>query len=285
MIAYLTMVITWPYLWENPIGKFIEVVRFMADNPTQLRVLFYGQLYPADQLPLRYLPSLMLFTLTEPVFPLAALGAILATVRFFRRTIEWKSLLVISGWLFIPLVYVLVKRPPMYDGFRHFLFIIPPLFIFAGITFDVIKSTINSRWIQAILLLVVLVPGILQSFYLHPYQYTYYNQYVGGTGEAAYRFETDYWLTCYKEAVEELLPYTKEDTILHVRREYLIASYYAPKELSVKDYQNSKKTIKPGDFVLMNSRANPSLQRYRNPNQAVLRVGRDGALFCVTQRR
>ena len=44
------MVATWPYLWSNPIGKFIEVVQFMADNPTHLRVLFYGQLFPADSL-------------------------------------------------------------------------------------------------------------------------------------------------------------------------------------------------------------------------------------------
>ena len=256
-----------------------------ADNPTQLRVLFYGQLYAADQLPLRYLPALMLFTLTEPVWPIAALGAITAVFRYFRNSIEWKSLLVTSGWFLIPVVYVLVKNPPMYDGFRHFLFIIPPLFIFAGIAFDALLNVIRHRWSQVILLLAIISPGIYQSVHLHPYQYTYYNQYVGGTDEAAYRFETDYWLTCYKEAVDQLLPYADDGTTLYVKREFYIAAYYAPEGIMVEDYQTSKKSIKPGDYVLMSSRANPGLQRYRDPNQNVLRVGRDDALFCVMQRQ
>jgi hypothetical protein len=285
LIAYLTMAITWPYLWGNPIGKFIEVVRFMADNPTQLRVLFYGRLYPADQLPLRYLPALMLFTLTEPVWPLAALGGIVASIQTLRDSIAWKSLIVTAGWFVIPFIYVLLKRPPMYDGFRHFMFIIPPIFVLAGIAFDALSNTIKHKWAVITLICLVVSPGIYAGIQLHPYQYTYYNRFVGGTGEAAYQFETDYWLTCYKDAVEQLIPFAGDHVTLYVEREFYIAAYYAPEQISVKDYQKNKKSIKPGDYVLMNSRANPSLQRYRDPNQVVLRVERDGALYCVTQRR
>jgi hypothetical protein len=34
------------------------------------------------------------------------------------------------------LVYVLVEKPPMYDGFRHFLFSIPPVFAIIGFVFQ-----------------------------------------------------------------------------------------------------------------------------------------------------
>ena len=285
LIAYLVMVLTWPYLWENPIEKFVQVLRFMSDNPTQLRVLFYGQLYPADQLPLRYLPALMLFTLTEPVWPLAAAGVIIAVIRTFRKTIAWRSLALTSAWFLIPFVYVLLKRPPMYDGFRHFLFIVPPIFVLAGLTFDALWNTRVPTWLAWTLMVATLIPGIYSDIHLHPYQYTYYNRFIGGTGEAGYQFETDYWLTCYKEAMEQLAPYADDHLTLYVHREFYIAAYYAPENITVKDYQTSKKSIQPGDYVLMSSRANPSLQRYRNPGQVVLRVGRDGTLFCVTQRQ
>jgi hypothetical protein len=227
----------------------------------------------------------MLFTLTEPLWPLAGLGAILTTFRIIRGSIEWKSLIVAAGWFVIPFLYVIIKRPPMYDGFRHFLFIIPPLFVLAGIAFDALLDTVRLKWIPALLIGITLLPGIYSSVRLHPYEYTYYNLFAGGTGKAAYQFETDYWLTCYKEAVQQLIPYAGDHVTLHVERESYIAAYYAPDVITVKDYQFSKKTVQPGDYILMNSRANPSLQRYRDPNQVVLRVGRDGALFCVTQRQ
>jgi hypothetical protein len=117
---------------------------------------------------------------------------------------------------------------------------------------------------------------------LHPYQYTYYNQFVGGTGEAALRYETDYWLTCYKEAVEQLIPVAVEPIDLHVRREFYIAAYYAPENILVHDYR--RRAVEPGDFVLSHSRANPGLQVLKDTSPYFMRVERDGAIFCQTQR-
>ena len=37
---------------------------------------------------------------------------------------------------------------------------------------------------------------------LHPFQYTYFNCLAGGVAGAAGKYETDYWLTSYKEAIE-----------------------------------------------------------------------------------
>ncbi len=39
---------------------------------------------------------------------------------------------------------------------------------------------------------------------LHPYEYLYYNQFVGGLEGASRRFVTDYWVNIMPEAVEEL---------------------------------------------------------------------------------
>ena len=283
LIAYVVMVITWPYLWEAPIGKFIRVVQFMSYNPTTLQVHFYGALYPANDLPLRYLPAMMLFTLTEPVWPLAGLGFVIAAVRTARKNIRWQTLLPTLGWFAIPFAYVLLLRPPMYDGFRHFLFIVPPLFVLAGIAINALFQWVQRAWLQAIMIVALLLPGIIPAIHLHPYEYTYYNQFVGGTGEAANRFETDYWLTCYKEAVEQLIPYADQPINLYVKREFYIAAYYAPENIKVHDF--ARKAVQPGDYVLLNSRANPGLQVLKNVSPYVLRIERDGAIFCEIQRQ
>jgi hypothetical protein len=282
LIAYAVMVITWPYLWEAPIGKFIRVVQFMSDNPTTLRVFFNGALYPANQLPLRYLPVLMLITLTEPVWPLAVSGFVVVVLKLKQKRIAWGTLLPTLAWFAIPFAYVLLRRPPMYDGFRHFLFIVPPLFVLAGIALDQIFNSLQKTWLQVTITFALLLPGIIPGIRLHPYQYTYYNQFVGGTGDAALRYETDYWLTCYKEAVEQLIPVANEPIDVYVRREFYIAAYYAPENILVHDYR--RRAIQPGDFVLSHSRANPGLQVLRDTSPYFMRVERDGAIFCQTQR-
>ena len=286
LIAYAVMVITWPYLWENPLGKFIEVMRFMSDNPTQLRVYFLGDIYRADALPARYLPTLMLITLTEPLWPLAGVGLAIAAFLTIHKDIQWRSLLPTLGWFAIPFIYVLLRRPPMYDGFRHFLFILPPVFVLAGLALEAAFQKIGRKWLNPALLLVLLAPGLLADIRLHPYQYTYYNQFVGGTGTAAYQFETDYWQTCYMDAVNLLAKEVAgEPVTLYTKREAYIAAYYAPENIIVDNQDVPRKQIEPGDYILANSRANPSLQRFRDPGKRVLRVERDGAIFCVIQRQ
>jgi hypothetical protein len=48
----------------------------------------------------------------------------------------------------------------------------------------------------------LVAPGVLGILTLHPYEYTYFNSLVGGTDGASRRYETDYWCTSYREAME-----------------------------------------------------------------------------------
>lgn len=285
LIAYAVMVLTWPFLWEAPVGNFIRVVQFMSANPTTLRVFFNGALYTANQLPLRYLPVMLLITLTEPVWPLAATGFFVAVIKAKQSRIAWGTLLPTLAWFAIPFVYVLLRRPPMYDGFRHFMFIVPPLFVLAGIAIQELFDRIQKTWLQVTITIALLLPGIIPGIRLHPYQYTYYNQFVGGTGEASQRYETDYWLTCYKEAVEQLIPVAEgaaEPIDLYVRREFYIADYYAPENILVHEFR--AREVQPGDFVLLHSRASVGLRVLQDTRPYFMRVERDGAVFCQTQK-
>jgi hypothetical protein len=86
IVALLAMFSTWPFLWQNPLENFIGVFRLMSDNPTNLSVLFGGEVYRAGELPRRYMSFMLGTTLTEPVWPLFAVGAIAGYYRLLRDT-------------------------------------------------------------------------------------------------------------------------------------------------------------------------------------------------------
>jgi len=286
LTAMLAMFITWPYLWENPASRFIEVLQLMSDNPTNLSVLFAGQVYRAGELPLRYLPFMIITTLTEPVWLLFFSGVVLGYIR--SRKENWKSSNVLSLtlvllWFIVLLVYVLIRRPSMYDGLRHFLFILPPIFIFTGFTFEFLIDRITIAWLRAGLIIILLLPGLAGIFQLHPYEYTYYNSFIGGTNKAYQHYETDYWLTCYKEAVEHIDQVSNEPVNLYVHREVYIAEYYADSGTKVHDIRGALKEIKSGDYILVNTRTNEDRRVFKDAF-SVLEISRGDAIFCIIRR-
>ncbi len=287
IIAIVTMFLTWPYLWESPLARFIDVFRFMSDNPTNLSVLFGGHVYRASELPRRYLPFLISTTLTEPVWILFFAGAIIGYWKLIAdySTQRLNKLLTINltlSWFLILLAYVLIRKPAMYDGIRHFLFIIPPIFIFTGFAFEFLMERIAVWWLSAILILLIVLPGIFAIAHLHPYEYTYYNSFIGGTQNAFRKFETDYWLTCYKQAVEELNA-LHEPIDLYVHREAYIADYYANDNISVHDLRGATNELQSGDYILVNTRTNEDRRILKNVS-ALLQIRRGNALFCTVKR-
>ena len=158
ILTILITFLTWPYLWTSPLQKFVEVFGFMSDNPTQLPVLFNGQVYKADELPRRYLPILLGYTLTEPIWLLFITGL---AIGFWKSNNQQRiALALILFWFMVPSAYVVFRKPPMYDGFRHFLFILPPVFIFAGFAFEKLFAAIKTQWIAIALTFTLLSPGI-----------------------------------------------------------------------------------------------------------------------------
>jgi hypothetical protein len=292
IMAILTMFITWPYLWESPIARFVDVFRLMSDNPTTLAVLFGGAVYRAGELPHRYLPFLLATTLTEPVWFLFMFGLVIGywkihTNRLYK-TKYFVSLTLILAWLLILIAYVLLRRPAMYDGFRHFLFILPPVFIFIGFAFEFIFERIKTSslaiyWIRAVLLIVLIAPGAIGIIQLHPYEYAYYNSFVGGTDGAFRKYETDYWLTCYKEAVEQLNQTTSAPINLFVKREAYIAAAYANSNINVRDLRDATDQVQAGDYVLVNTRTNEDRSTFKDA-PIVIEIKRGDATFCIVRQ-
>ncbi len=303
LLAIFIMYVFWPYLWADPLNRLLAVFKHMSDNPTELAVLFLGQIFRANDMPRRYLPTMLALTLTEPTWILFTAGIALAMRQIIQKTIDFCAPFVVLTLFGFMLAYLLYFTPAMYDGFRHFLFILPPVFIFCGFAFQQLwnmprawlnsplpglrlPGPIRSLWhnIPGLAAGLLLLPGLVGIAQMHPYEYAYYNRFAGGV-KGAYRvYETDYWLTCFKEAVE-WVKYNEPETTLHIQREFPIAAYYA-NGLNIKDLSREPETdIQTGDLMLFHTRANLDIRSIYRKLPVVTRFGRDGAEFCLIKRK
>ena len=285
-MAILVTFLTWPYLWESPVKRFLDVLRFMSDNPTQLAVLFNGEVFRADDMPRRYLPFMLGVTLTEPTWLLFLIGAAAGYLRMFktgRGPRDFLPLSLVLIWFVSVVFYVVFRKPAVYDGLRHFLFILPPIFIFIGFSFEWIGVLLRNYWLRAGILVSLVIPGIIGIAHLHPYEYTYYNSFVGGTSGVFRTYETDYWLTCYKEAVETLNARSNDPINLYVRREAYIAEYYAADRINVLNLREFEAEVRSGDYILVNTRTNEDRSTFRDA-PPVEQITRGDAIFCMVKQ-
>lgn len=283
LISILTMVALWPYLWPNPVERFISVLQAMADIPANLKILFMGNEYRAYELPRRYYPALLAATLTEPTWFLFFIGVVTAFYNSIKHKVDRAKLAAILLWFGIFIALLIGLNPPNSDAYRHYLFILPPVFIFAGLGIHEIIKRINSQWIKYIVAFLILLPAMYNNIALHPYQYAYFNTFYGGTKSAFREYETEYWLTCYKEAMEAFNDVAPQNTVIFIKREPYIAAYYARPDIIVYDYRTDLNNAQSGDYVLINSRTNDDIKTLKDA-PIFLRVGRAGADFCVVKQ-
>jgi hypothetical protein len=284
LIALVVSYLTWPFLWDAPLQRFIEVIRHMSNNPHILPVLYNGNVFPSNELPSSYLPVMLAITLTLPAIILFLMGLLGALLKIIRRQIDWRSLVVVVLLFIFFITYVILLSPPVYDGYRHFLFILPPVFVLTGIGIQLLLEHINQSWMRGAFLILISAAGIYGLISNHPYQYTYYNALVGGTSGASRRFETDYWLTCYKEAMEaHINADPAQYPALYVLRAPAIAEYYAAPQVKVISYDPQIDQPVPGQKTLLTTRTNVDLSLFPDAT-ALFSVGLPGADFCIVKQ-
>jgi hypothetical protein len=144
----------------------------------------------------------------------------------------------------------------------------------------------KGSWVRLVMIVpaVYLVFHVLLMIKLHPYEYTYYNQLVGGVAGAARKgYLTEYWATSYKEAVEELIRYFRmEDGKAFGAKQYRVlvgpadtlANYYFPENfVEVRD-------VSEADVYVSTTRW--GLEPYKGTT--IVEVGRFGTAFAVGKR-
>ncbi len=109
----------------------------------------------------------------------------------------------------LPLLIAMVKRPALYNGIRHFIFVIPPMTVLAGVAFawgmNWLKENRRSWQPAAVAIFTfgLLLP-LSEMIRLHPYQYTHFNHIAGTVRAADDLYMLDYWGLAFKQASDGL---------------------------------------------------------------------------------
>ena len=100
--------------------------------------MFDGALVSVPDMPWSYLPTLFALQLPEVLLGLSIAGVVGTFMSLSRKDVSAprKSiLLMLTVAATLPLVIAIVKRPALYNGIRHFIFVIPPMTVLAGTAF------------------------------------------------------------------------------------------------------------------------------------------------------
>ena len=294
--AWGLMIVFWPWAHENPLVNPIvamrEALRFHYVYP----VLFEGLTYNSNSLPWYYLAKTLVITTPIPILCLAVVGLFFAVKLQMQQTHPSSSvvLFLIESWVIVPIALTIVMRPNIYDGLRHFLFLLPGIALLAGYGAACLIGLVQRTTIRFILtfgLLIVLSQSLVPITRLHPYQYCYFNALTGGLLGAEGRYETDYWVTSYKEAAEWVnaqarnqLPNDQQTFVLVAANSLSIACahYYLEKSMGVgKVFEGELRgpIPKPYHYYLATTRY--GLDKNFDQAPMVKTIGRDGAVFTV----
>lgn len=214
-LAWLVMISFWPYAHQDPLINPIRAVQASKGFDLAYRVLFMGKTYMSDQLPRYYMVWFLLLSTPLNILLLITIGLIRGIIEQLHSWRSPRSLLIfgIEVWIFFPLLYFIIFTPNVYDGIRHVLFILPGLALLAGLGADYIfgqTKKYSARLPAAIITTIILFVGAISIFRMHPYQVTYFNILAGERDTIHTRYETDYWVSSYKEGAEWLNQRQKE---------------------------------------------------------------------------
>jgi hypothetical protein len=194
-------------------------------------------------------------------------------------------LIVLIGlWFLLPVLFAILTHATFYDNFRHFLFVIPPLFILAAIGMQGVLDWLKKTPLRALALLIIIAPNIYWDVKMHPYEYIYYNSLVGGVGGAFRRFDMDYWAVSYREATNTINKIAPKGAQVIVYGPYLVVEDYARPDLIIRGFSNSATyKFNVPTYVILLTRHDKD--QYLFPEATTIyTIGREGAIFSIIKQ-
>jgi hypothetical protein len=278
LIAGFTTYLTWPYLWGNAVHHFVESLMTMSKYPLEGVILFGGRLVDYHELPPYFLPYMISIQLTEIVLILFVIGFVISIWRAFtKKQVEPLALIVI--WFILPIVGVIANKSEVYNNFRQFLFVLPPVFLAAGLTLDSLFMKVRKTFYRSAILFLFALPAVYMDVHLHPYQYIYYNSFVGGVRGAFHNYELDYWGTSYSEAAEYINQVAPPGSRIVVWGPIHLFQYYARPDLITNVFWDVNSTTRY-DYVVINGLKNGDQVVCRDVG-AIKTIERDGAILTA----
>jgi len=212
-LAYAVMAMVWPWSVSNPLNPLRAVEYFSHFFEKPWHELFDGRIISVPEMPRSYVPTLLALKLPAMMSFLGWAGAAGALVAAFKDSlaIERRAiLLLVTLAALLPLAFAVALQPAMYNGIRHFVFVLPPLAVLGGLAGSFLVNAAARQFrpapiAAAGLLAVGTAMPVAEMVRLHPYEYTDFNLLSGGVVRARDRYMLDYWGLSFKQASQALL--------------------------------------------------------------------------------
>jgi len=212
ILGYLVMGLIWPWSIMQPGNPLQAVTYFSHFFEKPWKEMFDGALVSVPDMPWSYLPTLFALQLPEVLLGLLTAGVVGTFMSLSRSDVSGRRktiLLMLTLAATLPLLIAMLKRPALYNGIRHFIFVIPPMTVLAGTAFARGMTWLKENrrsWQPAAM--AVFSFGLLlplgEMIRLHPYQYTHFNHIAGTVREADDLYMLDYWGLALKQASDGL---------------------------------------------------------------------------------
>jgi hypothetical protein len=294
--AWVLLLVSWPRALLSPVRgpqTALETVsKFAAyDSPT----LLGGKVIPSQNVPWDYLPTYFLMQLPElttACFIAASAGLLVVCANALRqrRPLPWMWLLLLVS-VALPPAYAVVRHSTLYNGLRHFLFIIPPISVLAGASIAMLLRWSARRhlaWAGAVLVAmgVFSVDQGVWLWRMHPHQHAFFNRASGGLPNAVDRYETEYYGNVYPELLtrltQEVWKTRREE---YMRRTFVVTGCGSKLFFSRNLPQNFQfvgaRSAQAADYYATYAR-DGCLRRFRD-RALVARVDRGGAMLAVAR--
>ncbi|MDC7788930.1 glycosyltransferase family 39 protein [Rhodoplanes sp. TEM] len=208
VVAYALMALIWPWSVVSPLNPVKALLYFSHFFEKPWRELFEGELLWVVDMPRRYVPELFALTTPEIFWALGIAGVVaaLASAAHADRPLNRRaSLVFLAVSVVFPIAFTVLTRPAMYNGLRHFVFVLPPAAVLGGLVGALLANRVAASEgrrtaIAAAVLAVTLAHPVVTMIRIHPYQYTYFNATAGGLQGADGRYMRDYWGLSMKQA-------------------------------------------------------------------------------------
>ncbi len=225
LLAYAIMIMSWPWAALHPLNPLHGLFAF-AHFHYPIKTLVAGELYLMAGVPRWYVPTYLAIKLPLAMLAGAALATVLAVAR--PGTVRGRETLLIAFFAAFPVLCEVIAQGPAFSGMRHFMFVVPPLAVLAGIGFDDALERLDAlshavAYAAAIALGLWLAVTASVLVRLHPYEHLYFNAFVGGLPGASQRYDTDYWVNVMREAVAGLEALVDRENLKDAPDRYFVA--------------------------------------------------------------
>ena len=249
----LSVYISHPYYWENPL-RFFDGLQTFSQHPTLSWSIFQGRLYSSFEVPPEYVPVWFGITAPPVALLLGGVGALAVCWRGLRspglilRSGELRFLFAALGCFVLPAAVVIALEMNTYDGWRHLYFLWGPfcLLAAAGLRWRAgrgggelpaarllrgIRSAVfrgkgrpgragaGGGNLRQIVVYGIAVAGIANIVYaivsLHPHQQMYFNLLVNRAeeDELGQRYTMGFAGAAYRQGIEYLLEQYPDETL------------------------------------------------------------------------